>query len=53
MNNKQVQKIAELFNLGDIIAAPKKVEGGLLHLMWHISTDKGEYAVKQLNPSIM
>jgi hypothetical protein len=47
MNIYQAQKIAQHFHLGNIIANPKKVEGGLCHLMWRINTDTGDYAVKQ------
>jgi Ser/Thr protein kinase RdoA (MazF antagonist) len=53
MNKNQATKIAQHFNLGNILAIPQKVEGGLCHLMWKIHTDQGHYAVKQLNPTIM
>ena len=49
-------KITELcikYALGKIIEEPKLVTGGLMHKMYHVSTDQGEYAIKLLNPDIM
>ena len=40
-------------NLGKIIEEPKKIEGGLLNKMFKISTTKGNYAIKLLNPEVM
>lgn len=31
---------------------PKRIYGGLLHVMWHLQTDKNIYAVKQLSKDI-
>ena len=39
-------KITELcikYALGKIIEEPKLVTGGLMHKMYHVSTDQGEY----------
>ena len=49
-------KITELcmkYELGKIIEELKLVTGGLMHKMYHVSTDQGEYAIKILNPDIM
>ena len=49
-------KITELcmkYALGTITEEPKPVTGGLMHKMYHVSTDQGEYAIKVLNPDIM
>lgn len=40
-------------DLGQLLSDPKQVFGGFLHRMYHLSTNKGEYAVKALNPQIM
>lgn len=52
MNNKQLSTICNYLNLGKPTASLKKVEGGLLHLMWRVDTDKGSYAIKQLSKNI-
>ncbi len=43
----------EYLNLGTVVKEVVQVTGGLLHRMYRISTDQGEYAVKVLNPEIM
>ena len=51
-----MKKIAELcmnYNLGNLIDEPKFVTGGLMHKMYQVSTDQGEYAIKLLNHDIM
>lgn len=51
-----MKKIAELcmnYNLGNLIDEPKFVTGGLMHKMYQVSTDQGEYAIKLLKPDIM
>ena len=40
-------------DLGTLKAKPVPVSGGLLHRMFHVTTGKGDYAVKILNPAIM
>lgn len=50
------QKITHLcskYNLGNLISKPVMVTGGLMHKMYRVKTDKGEYAIKVLNPDIM
>ena len=42
----EFMKITELcikYALGKIIEEPKLVTGGLMHKMYHVSTDQGEY----------
>ena len=43
----EFMKITELcmkYALGKIIEEPKLVTGGLMHKMYQVSTDQGEYA---------
>lgn len=56
INYTDEEKITELcknYDLGDLVRSPEIVAGGLLHMMYHVSTDQGEYAIKLLNPDIM
>lgn len=48
-----INKLCLRAELGEIYKAPERIFGGLLHHMYKIETDKGIFAVKQLNPSIM
>jgi len=52
MNNDQLQAICTYLNFGRPISLPSKVQGGLLHSMWRIDTEKGSYAIKQLSKNI-
>lgn len=45
--------ITSKMGIGQILEIPKPVLGGLLHLMWHIETSQGKFAVKELNKSIV
>lgn len=47
------KELCRRLNLGEIESAPVSLQGGFLHKMYAISTEKGKYAVKLLNPSIM
>lgn len=49
----KIEKLCLKLGLGSLNKAPKAVSGGLLHKMYRMSTDKGEYAIKVLNPNIM
>ena len=49
----RISKLCLKCNLGNIMDSPNKVAGGLMHEMFHVCTDKGEYAIKILNPDIM
>lgn len=50
---KEIGKLCKKYDLGTLQGAPEAVTGGLLHKLYHVSTDKGEYAIKRLNPDIM
>ncbi|MCH5265486.1 MAG: phosphotransferase [Lachnospiraceae bacterium] len=39
--------------MGKLLEEPVKVDGGLLHKMYRVSTSKDVFAVKVLNPEIM
>ncbi len=47
------EEACALLGLGTITSPPQPVSGGFLHTMASLSTDRGQYAVKLLNPSIM
>lgn len=46
-------RLCEKYTLGKIQGEPLPVTGGLLHRMYHVVTDQGDYAIKLLNPDIM
>lgn len=50
---KMISYFCKKYNLGKLKTEPEMVTGGLIHKMYHVSTDKGEYAIKLLNPIIM
>jgi thiamine kinase-like enzyme len=52
MNHNQLSTLCNTFELGTPLNVPKRVHGGLLHMMWRINTDEASYAVKQLSPDI-
>lgn len=47
------EKLCIKCNLGQCTTEPEQVFGGFLHRMYQLKTDKGQYAVKALNPQIM
>ena len=49
---KEIEKLCKNYNLGTLKREPEMVTGGLMHKMYHVSTD-GEYAIKVLNPNII
>lgn len=53
MKGIEINHLTESLDLGSVLKDPIQVTGGLLHKMFRVSTDKGEYAVKVLNPEIM
>lgn len=53
LNLKNINDLIEYVKLGKLITTPEPVIGGLMHKMYTVKTDKGKYAVKELNPSIM
>lgn len=52
MNKTHLVSLCDVFKLGASISEPERIHGGLLHIMWHIRTEKASYAVKQLSPNI-
>ena len=52
MNASQVAHLCVLYNLGEAITAPREITGGFVHRVWHLTTTRGSYAVKQLNSTI-
>lgn len=53
MKQQIFQQICNDLQLGTIKKSVKSVSGGYMHKMFRMVTDKGEYAVKLLNPVIM
>lgn len=53
MISREMNLLIEYLQLGTVVKELEQVTGGLLHKMYRVSTDKGEYAVKVLNPEIM
>ena len=51
--NLNFDKLCKNLSLGFIISEPQQVFGGLMHKMYRLKTDSGDYAVKALNPQIM
>ncbi len=49
----QIYEISKTLSLGSVIREPVEIKGGLLHKLYRVTTSKGDYAVKCLNPSIM
>jgi len=45
-------QLCKLYNLGAPVGEITRVYGGLLHIMWHLNTDKGSYAIKQLSSAV-
>jgi Ser/Thr protein kinase RdoA (MazF antagonist) len=50
---KQLEKLFSKYNLGELNSEPKQITGGLLHKMYGVNTKENNYALKELNPSIM
>lgn len=48
-----MNKLMQFLDLGQVLEEPKEVKGGLLHKMYRVTTSKGIFAVKALNPEIM
>lgn len=53
MISEEMNRLIEYLKLGTVVKEMEPITGGLLHKMYHVSTDKGEYAVKVLNQEIM
>ena len=50
--NEIILELVNKCNLGNILGLPKKIEGGLLNKMFKVSTTKGNYAFKLINPEV-
>lgn len=48
----QIKEFCQSNNLGNVIDI-EKLTGGLMHKMFKVTTDKGVYAIKVLNPEVM
>lgn len=53
MINDVLKKIVKEENIGTIVVSIEKVIGGLSHRMYKVITDKGIYAIKELNSGVM
>ena len=53
MLNQKIERLIQENNLGNEIKNIDKVTGGLSHRMYKVETDKGIYAVKELNTGVM
>lgn len=51
--DKKIDKLIKRSGLGDKILSVSRVTGGLSHRMYKVVTNKGIYAVKELNQGIM
>ena len=52
MNHNLLLAICTCFELGAPVEPVIKVHGGLLNLMWQVTTDQAVYAIKQISPDI-
>lgn len=50
--NINIPKLCEICGLGILISEPVPINGGFLHRMYDVKTEKGHFAVKALNPNI-
>ena len=53
MLKESIEKLCNKLELGNLKNQPVRIFGGLLHKMYKVETEIGEYAVKLLNPNIM
>lgn len=53
MEREFLEKICRRYGLGSPESEPLPLTGGLLHKMYALSTERGKYAVKLLNPYVM
>lgn len=48
-----IEKLMSTLRLGRLMEEPVRIEGGLLHKLYRVSTSGGLFAIKVLNPEIM
>lgn len=53
MKESNIEKLVIETKIGTCIKEINKVSGGLSHRMYKVVTDKGIYAIKELNPGVM
>lgn len=53
MQTFHIARLCTVYGLGDPVCEPETVSGGALHRMWRLTTIRGVYALKELNPTIM
>lgn len=51
--NKKIELLLQENGIGNVIKRIEKVTGGLSHRMYKVETDKGIYAIKELNSGVM
>lgn len=51
--NIKFDKLCEKCHMGKLLCEPKQITGGLLHRMFEVKTEAGDYAIKALNPQVM
>lgn len=51
--NEMIAQLCDLYQLGHAQGSLMPVSGGLLHRMWQLTTDRGMFAVKELNPRVI
>ena len=52
MNERHLKLLLSHFGIGAAVTTAKRIYGGLLHKMYHVETDRGAYAVKELSKDI-
>ena len=50
---EKLENVCKKLNLGDMVLEDSPITGGLLHKMYKVTTNKGVYAIKKLNPLVM
>lgn len=53
MKNNNIEKLVIETKIGTYIKEINKISGGLSHRMYKVVTDKGIYAIKELNPGVI
>src|SRR5689334_7039204 len=48
-----IDQLCTIYDLGTPPGVPLPVRSGLLHRIWRLTTTRGTFAIKQLNPAIM
>jgi len=51
--NEIISELLIKFDLGSLLKSPKKIEGGLLNKIFKVSTIRGNFALKLLNPEVI